>query len=194
MFYLTHSTHLWIYGIQYMVKDHSDSDRGYSFWIAARDLLYAPSHRQDGTYYLCYTTCRALAEIRNSPLDPPWGINPTSHHTTNWMLCHGVSRDQKKKSKSQSNLLLKIYFIILIIASSHKSQNILWKSEGNKLMNKFLKCIRWDYIKFYFVNIMWNLTEIIGSLYRGSWDRFVNGGGGGGGSITDLYVGEREGL
>ena len=45
-----------------MVKDHSDSEKntrcrhiGYSFRLAARVLLYAPSHRQDSTYHgLCY--------------------------------------------------------------------------------------------------------------------------------------------
>ena len=44
-----------------MVKDHSDSERGnplppygYSFRLAARVLLYAPSHRQVSTYHgLC---------------------------------------------------------------------------------------------------------------------------------------------
>ena len=41
-----------------MVKDHSDSERGnllpnmgYSFQLAARVLLYAPSHRQDSTFH-----------------------------------------------------------------------------------------------------------------------------------------------
>ena len=35
---------------------------GYSFRLAARVLLYAPSHRQDGTYHgLCYTSRGALA-------------------------------------------------------------------------------------------------------------------------------------
>ena len=36
-----------------MVKEHSDSERenlGYSFWLAARIILYVPSHRQDSTY------------------------------------------------------------------------------------------------------------------------------------------------
>ena len=55
-----------------MVRDHSDREReethchnymGYSFQLAARALLYAPSHRQDSTYRdLCCT--RALAETR----------------------------------------------------------------------------------------------------------------------------------
>ena len=50
MFYLTtHSTHF-IYGCM-------ASDIGYSFRLAARVLLYVPSHRQDNTYHgLCYTS------------------------------------------------------------------------------------------------------------------------------------------
>ena len=37
-----------------MIKDHGDSERGnhyigYSFRLATRYILYAPSHRQDST-------------------------------------------------------------------------------------------------------------------------------------------------
>ena len=78
MFYLTtHSTHF-IYS--YMVSDIwqrttqivREESRcchymGYSFWLAARVLLYASSHRQDNTYHsLCYTSRGALAGTRNS--------------------------------------------------------------------------------------------------------------------------------
>ena len=52
-----------------MVKDHSDSEREK---LAAKELLYAPSHRQDSTYHnLCYTSRGALAGMRNSPMGPP---------------------------------------------------------------------------------------------------------------------------
>ena len=45
---------------------------GYSFWLAARVLLYAPSHRQDSIYHgLCYTSREALAGTRNSSMGPP---------------------------------------------------------------------------------------------------------------------------
>ena len=63
-----------------MVKDHSDSERGnplpphgllYSFWLTARVLLCAPSHRQDSTYHgLCYTSRGALTGTRNSSMGP----------------------------------------------------------------------------------------------------------------------------
>ena len=60
-----------------MVKDHYDSKKGnryigYYYRLTARVLLYAPSHRQDNTYYgLCYTSRGALAGTRNSSMGPP---------------------------------------------------------------------------------------------------------------------------
>ena len=62
-----------------MVKDHlivREETRcrhiGYSFYLAARVLFIAPSHRQDSTYHsLCYTSCGALAGTRNSSMGPP---------------------------------------------------------------------------------------------------------------------------
>ena len=78
----THSTHF-IYG--YMASDiwlrtilivrketHCCPHIGYSFWLTARVLLYAPSHRQDSTYdSVCYTSHGALAGMRNSSMGPP---------------------------------------------------------------------------------------------------------------------------
>ena len=60
---------------------------GYSFRLAARVLLYAPSHRQDSTY-LCYTSRGALAGTRNSSMGPPheglirWPIAPWANTLT----------------------------------------------------------------------------------------------------------------
>ena len=75
MFYLTtHSIHfiLLLYGVRHMVKVHSDSERGnllpqhgLLFLLAARVLLYAPSHS------LCYTSRGALPGTRNSSMGPP---------------------------------------------------------------------------------------------------------------------------
>ena len=59
--------YLRLYGVGHMVKDHSDSYMGYSFRLAARVLLYAPSRRQDSTYHSLFNTSRsALAGTRNS--------------------------------------------------------------------------------------------------------------------------------
>ena len=75
---------LQLYGVGYMVKDHSDSQRrsqchhyrSYSFQLIARVLIYEPSHRQDITYHsLCYTSCEARAGMKNSLMGPLWGID-----------------------------------------------------------------------------------------------------------------------
>ena len=82
MFYLTtHSTHfiygymasdIWLRTILIVKKKTHCRHIGYSFRLAARVLLYAPSHRQDSTYHgLCYTSRGALAGTRNSSMGPP---------------------------------------------------------------------------------------------------------------------------
>ena len=82
MFYLTtHSTHfiygymasdIWLRTILIVRKETRCRHIGYSFRLAARVLLYAPSHRQDNTYHgLCYTSRGALAGTRNSSMGPP---------------------------------------------------------------------------------------------------------------------------
>ena len=70
--------YLRLYAVGHMVKDHSVREEthchhmGYVFRLAARVLLYAPSHRQDSTYHcLCYTSRRALAGRRNSSMGAP---------------------------------------------------------------------------------------------------------------------------
>ena len=66
--------YLWLYGVRYMVKDHSDSEKGNPlpphgllFLINSKVLLYAPSHRQDSTYH----SHGALAGTRYSSMGPP---------------------------------------------------------------------------------------------------------------------------
>ena len=79
MFYLTtHSTHfiygymasdIWLRTILIVRKETRCCHIGYSYWLTARVLLYAPSHRQDNTYHsLCYTSRGALAGTRNKIL------------------------------------------------------------------------------------------------------------------------------
>ena len=76
MFYLTtHSTHfiygymasdIWLRTILIVREETRCRHIGYSFRLAARVLLCAPSHRQDSTYHgLCYTSRGALAGTRN---------------------------------------------------------------------------------------------------------------------------------
>ena len=82
MFYLTtHSTHfiygymasdIWLRTILIVREETRCRHIGYSFRLAARVLLYAPSHRQDSTYHgLWYTSRGALAGTRNSSMGPP---------------------------------------------------------------------------------------------------------------------------
>ena len=82
MFYLTtHSTHfiygymasdIWLRTILIVRMETRCRHIGYSFQLATRVLLYAPSHRHDSTYHgLCYTSRGALAGTRNSSMGPP---------------------------------------------------------------------------------------------------------------------------
>ena len=62
--------YLRLYGIRHMVRYPSDGERRNpctNIWTTLFD--YAPSHRQDSTYYgLCYTSPVALAGTRNISL------------------------------------------------------------------------------------------------------------------------------
>ena len=82
MFYLTtHSTDfiygymvsdIWLRTILIVRKETRCHHIGYSYWLKARVLLYAPSHREDNTYHgLCYPSHGALAGTRNSSMGPP---------------------------------------------------------------------------------------------------------------------------
>ena len=55
-----------------------------AFRLAARVLLYAPSHRHDSTYHsVCYTGYGALAGTGNSSMGP-WRILLRTTHTIHW--------------------------------------------------------------------------------------------------------------
>ena len=78
---------LQLYCVRHMVKDHLDSERGNLpqpvhglLRLAAKDILYTPSHRQDSVYHnLCFQTSHgALAGTRDSSMGPPWGIETTT--------------------------------------------------------------------------------------------------------------------
>ena len=81
---------------------------GYSFRLATRVLLYAPSHRQDNTYHgLCYTSRGALAgtSMKDRSDDP-------SHHERTLLPrsyislpgCMGVSTCTRPPISSESRL------------------------------------------------------------------------------------------
>ena len=63
---------IWLRTILIVREETRCRHLGYSFRLAARVLLYAPSHRQDSTYHgLCYTSRGAQAGTRNSSMGPP---------------------------------------------------------------------------------------------------------------------------
>ena len=87
MFYLTtHSTHfiygymasdIWLRTILIVRNETRCCHIGYSYRLAARVLLYAPSHRQDNTYHgLCYTS--RSSEVERS-LMVRWVIGSILH-------------------------------------------------------------------------------------------------------------------
>ena len=99
MFYLTmHSTHfiysymasdIWLRTILIVRKETRCRHIGYSFWLTAMVFLYAPSHKEDSTYHgLCYTSCGALAGMRNRSMGSPhegsirWPIAPWANALT----------------------------------------------------------------------------------------------------------------
>ena len=81
VFLTTHSTHfiygymasdIWLRTILIVRKETRCRHIGYSYRLAARVLLYAPSHRQNNNDHgLCYTSRGALAGTRNSSMGPP---------------------------------------------------------------------------------------------------------------------------
>ena len=71
---------IWLRTILIVKKESRYRHMCNSFRLAARTILYAPSHRQDYTYHgLCYINCGALAGTRHSPMGLPSGIDPTTH-------------------------------------------------------------------------------------------------------------------
>ena len=94
-----------------MIKDHSDCEKkihqfmGYSFQLSARDLLYAPSHKQDSTKHaLYYTSCGAQAGTRNSSMDLPCRIDLMSHRTMSrhsTMELHLTPKTEKKSGEGR---------------------------------------------------------------------------------------------
>ena len=116
MFYLTmHSTHfiygymasdIWLRTTQIVREETCCRHMGYSFWLTARVLLYASSHRQEDTYHsLCYTSSGALAGTRNSSMRPPWRIDPTSHHTMSERSYHGATSRSREGGVSETSSL-----------------------------------------------------------------------------------------
>ena len=113
MVYLTtHTTHfiLRLYGVEHMVKDHSDNERGNPllphgilFPINSKGSFYMhhPSKgsfmciilQMGNTYHgLCYTSLGALVGTKkNCSMGPPLRIDPTTHRTMIERSYHGAT-------------------------------------------------------------------------------------------------------
>ena len=71
---------IWSRTIQILREETRCCHMGYSFSLAARDLLYIPSHRQNNTYHSpYYTSYGALVGTGNSSMGSPQGIDLTTH-------------------------------------------------------------------------------------------------------------------
>ena len=144
MFYLTtHSTHfiygymasdIWLRTILIVRKETRCRHIGYSLRLAARVLLYAPSHRQDSTYHgLCCTSRGALAGTRNSSMGPPWRIDPTTHRTMSERSYHGATScsvliDDKCHKVSTTNVAtLNAANVTTTNDATHQPQLLHWR-------------------------------------------------------------------
>ena len=102
-------------------REETRCHMGYSFWLAARVLLYVPSHRQDNTYHgFCYTSCGALAGTRNSSMGPPWRIAPMIHRT--------LSERSYHRTTSRSNGRVKFLKRIKLNWLKKLKIDYLWES------------------------------------------------------------------
>ena len=140
-FYLTtHSTHF-LYGYMASVRWYRTTQigreetrcrhMGYSFHLAARVLLYASSHRQDDTYHgLCYTSCGALAGMRNSSMGPPWRIDPTIHRTMSERSYHGATSRSPTHRYIYMYVCMYIYLYIQMYIQMYIS--VFWPKSKNQ--------------------------------------------------------------
>ena len=100
---------IWLRTIMIVRKETQCHHMGYVFLLAASDLLYALSRRQDRTYHgLCYTSCGALAGTRHSPMGPPCVIDPTPHRTMGerftYELCSAPGSNNNNNNNNNNNL------------------------------------------------------------------------------------------
>ena len=76
--------YLRLYGVSRSSREEIRFHRymSYSFRLAAKHFLYAPSHREDNTFHgLWYTSCGAMAGTRNNWMGLPLEIDPATHRT-----------------------------------------------------------------------------------------------------------------
>ena len=120
---------------------------GYYFWLTARVLTYAPTHRQDNTYHsLCYTSRGALAGTRNNSMGPPHEgsirrpIAPRSYMSL--LVFKGPMSRCEAFIQMQSWLSVGFYFVECTLKniSVNKSLNVYWQNCFQHQYKDFKMC------------------------------------------------------
>ena len=112
--------YLQLYDIGHMVKDHSARNEthcchfhGLLLLITARDLLYAPTYRQDIVFFTPVVEYCLEQEISQRvhheesiqwPITP-WGIDPMTHHTMSRCFTVELEGDWNVKDKLLTKVL-----------------------------------------------------------------------------------------
>ena len=96
------------------------------FWLAAKILLHAPSHRQVVTCRnLCYTSRVALAAMSNDSMGLLWGIDLMTYHT----MSGCTMRDKSFFILICVILLLRMNDGGKCMATSNSSPPVWWRSQ-----------------------------------------------------------------
>ena len=130
-YFMMHFKHfnmvIWCRTIQIARKETRCRYMSYSFRLAARGLLYAPSHRQDSTYHgLCYTSHGALAETRNSSIGSTMKDRSDDYHTMNEHSYHRATSRSPLKVEGENNGFISILLIQIFAYQWEWGQNLDW--------------------------------------------------------------------
>ena len=150
-----------------MVKDHSDNKIRNLLPPLQMLLFYMchPSHRQDSTYHsLCYTSCGALAEKRNSSMSPPQGIDPTTHCTMN-----GCSTTELHLTPMIITVVRSSVVFVWFTLGVMRGQTLLPSLHWIDLMTRLVYPIM--ILNIVSTNIFLPLSKMIGTVR--SWTSFI---------------------
>ena len=112
---------IWLRTIPIVRKETCCHHIGYSYWLTARVLLYAPSHRQDNTYHgLCYTSRGALAGTRNSSMAPRSDAGVFSVETE-YQFRRKWVKDSRSDIKLHNHLWKSYYFSSFLLLLNQDS-------------------------------------------------------------------------
>ena len=112
-------------------------------------LLYAPFHKQNNIYHdLRYTSCRTLAGTRNISMDPPWRIDPMTHHIMSWCSAMELNLAPKLNSVASFGLHLRYQpffnYIPMLIVTILYNEMKKWAAILDILKNVLFLVNWWD--------------------------------------------------